>query len=196
MNIEVLRKKQALEFCKTCLTHYTKYLKEEEINQINEMITHNTFNEFLQQKLTSIAEKIWNNELESGKYKVISWSKFRNQKKKDFITFATLNTEEDLTSFCNSDLGIEYAITYQSIIGALNKDGATLIEDIDKKNDFTLAIINNKVINSYNGATKLITPIQLLDKSDNTYPSKHNELILDSSRIKEIKEITNEQKKK
>lgn len=189
MNIENLRKKQILEFCKSCLDNYVKYLTPDEINLINDIISNNVFSKDIQEKLLIIAEKIWNNELLSGKYKVISWSKFATQKRKNFITFATLSKIDEIDTFCGSDFGIEYSITYKSIIGALNKDGATLIEDINKQNDFTLAIINDKAINSYNGATKFITPIQLLDKSDNTYRSKHNELILDSTLIKEIGEF-------
>lgn len=189
MKIENLRQKQALEFCKTCLNYYFNYLTEEEIVYINEILKNQHFSKTEIEKLLFIAEKIWDNELATGDYIVVSWSKYANQKRKSFITFATLSKRDDITSFCDSNLGIEYMISYKSIIGALNKDGATLIENIEKKNDYTLAVINNKVINSYNGATKLITPIQLLDKSDNTYLSKHNELILDSRLITEKQEI-------
>ncbi len=189
MNIELLRKKQRLEFCKTCLNYYSMYLTSDEITFINKIINEDLYSKEIEDKLLIIAEKIWNQELSTGKYKVISWSKFSAQKRKKFITFATLSRVDDINTFCNSTLGIEYEITYKAIIGALNKDGATIIEDKNKVNDFTLAIINDKAINSYNGATRLITPIQLLDKSCNTYKSKHNELILDSSLIKEIKEF-------
>ncbi len=149
MNIEKLHEKRILEFCKSCISYYIDYLTPNEINLINNIIDDTKLYKSSESELLKIAEKIWDNELSSGKYKVISWSKFADQKRKKFITFATLSKADEINSFCNSDLGIEYSITYKSIIGALNKDGATIIEDISKKNDFTIAIINNKVINSY-----------------------------------------------
>lgn len=196
MNIHTLRQKQILDFCKSCLKNYLQYLNEEEINFIKTTFQNNIFNENVINKLTLIAEKIWNNELATGKYVVISWSKYAEQKRKKFITFATLSSKDDITSFCDSDFGIEYAISYKALIGALNKDGATLIEDKDRQNEYTLTILNGKAINSYNGATKIITPLQLLDQSDNNYRSKHNELILDSRYITELKEFTKPQIKK
>ncbi len=185
-----------LDFCRSCLNNYLHYLNEEEINFIKKTIQNNTFNLEGVNKLALIAEKIWNNELASGEYLVVSWSKYAGQKRKNFITFATLNLKDDITSFCDSEFGIEYAISYKALIGALNKDGATLIEDESHQNDYTLAVLNGKAINSYNGATKIITPLQLLDQTDNNYPSKHNELILDSRYIREIKEYIKPQIKK
>lgn len=189
MEIKQLRQKQILEFCKSCLNDYLSYLTINEIAFIKNILNDQIFDKSQIDKLLNIAEKIWNNELATDKYVVISWSKYAEQKEKSFITFATLSRKDDIISFCNSNLGIEYSITFKALIGALNKDGATLIEDISKKNEYTLAIIDNKVINSYNGATRLITPIQLLDQTNNDYPSKHNELILDSRYITEKREI-------
>ena len=189
MEIKQLRQKQILEFCKSCLKDYLNYLTVDEISFIRNILNSQIFDKTQTDELLNIAEKIWDNELATDKYVVISWSKFAEQKRKKFVTFATLSRKEDIISFCNSNLGIEYSITFKALIGALNKDGATLIEDLNKKNDYTLAIIDNKVINSYNGATKLITPIQLLDQSDNDYHSKHNELILDTRYITEKKKI-------
>ena len=180
MNIEDLRKKQILEFCKSVLNDYKHLLAEGEINLIHTFIENDLA------KLLSISKKIWDEELACGKYRVISWNKYAQVKENQDIIFATLCTQDNLVSFCNMEEGVEYEITFESLIGALNKDGATLIEDITKQNKYTIAIINEKAINSYNGATKLITPKQLLDSTDNDYKSKHNELILNAQLVKKI----------
>ena len=60
-----------------------------------------------------------------------------------------------------------------------------MIETADKQSIYTIGkTAEGKVINSYNFATPIITPKQVFDKSDNTYMSKHNEIILDSRYIK------------
>ena len=183
LNIENLRKKQMLEFCRSALNDYNNLFGNEEINLINSFLQNK---EEDTNKLLSISKKIWDYELASGKYKVVSWNKYAHVKENQDIIFATLCTIDNMVSFCDMQEGIEYEINFESLIGALNKDGATLIEDISKQNKYTIGIINNKVINSYNGATKIITPKQLLNSDDNNYKSKHNELILNAQLIKKI----------
>ena len=48
---------------------------------------------------------------------------------------------------------------------------------------------NDKVVNSYNLATPIITPKQATSESENTYQSKHNEIILDARYVIPIKII-------
>ena len=144
-------------------------------------IIKNPDNDKYDYRLEVIAQMIWEKELLSGEYAVISWNKSLTLPNRDKITYATLSRRDNLIRFCGSDNGIELNITFESIIGAINKDGATLLEN--KYNEYTVGKIDGKFVNSYNGATKLITPFQLVNL-DQSY--LYNELILDSSKI-EIK---------
>ena len=188
MKIKELREKQLLELCISLLDDYVDYLNLEEIKDIRTILENIKCTKInikeMQIPLLPIVNKIWDIELKSGKYKVISWNKYANNPPEKIITFATLSRQEEIISFCNMKKGIEYEISSKSIIAALPKDGATLIEDISKKSEYTVAVIDDKVINSYNGATKLITPKRLIKRKIIEYPSKHNELILDSRYIK------------
>lgn len=177
MKIIDLKAKQLLLFCKSCLKDYINILSKEDI----EIIKNNQGKE---NELIKIAKKIWDYELSTNEYLVISWNKYAFEKEKNGIVFATFSKKEQVNTFCNLNEGTIYEITYEAIIGGLNKDGATLIEE--HENEYTIGKINNKYINSYNGATKIITPQQLLDTTSSPYLSKHNELILDASKIKEI----------
>ncbi len=201
MDIKKLRKKQILELCKSLLEDYVDDLTEVEKKNVQNSLdsislNNDSFFRKISEELLPIVEKIWNKELESGKYIVISWNKYSNEKPKGLVTFATISEVDHIVSFCDLTEGIQYKITYDSIIGALNKDGATLIENLDKKNAYTIGIIGNKVINSYNGATRFITPKQLFQNQDHNYPSKHNELILDSRFIQKIGVYNHNFKKK
>ena len=182
MKINDLKLKQKLLFCKSCLDDYQDILNKEDL----EIIKNYQNNE---DNLLKIAKKIWDYELSTNEYLVISWNKYSFEKKKRGIVFATISKKDDINAFCNLDNGTIYEITYEAIIGALNKDGATIFED--KENEYTIGKINDKYINSYNGATKLITPKQLIDQSENNYHSKYNELILDATKIKEIAKYNN-----
>ena len=187
MNLIDIRKKQLLELCKTCLGVYSSYLDSDELKLINN-ISNNIDNLVeIEEKLLQIVSKIWERELATGEYIVISWNKFATEKRKKGITFATLNKKGKIVPFCGLTSGKEYKISFPAIVGALNKDGATLFEDFSKKNDYTIGTIGDKVINSYNGATRLITPYQLIsDNLENDYKSLHNELILKTDLIEEI----------
>ncbi len=87
-------------------------------------------------------------------------------------------------SFCNARYGIKYDVSIAGFLGAFNKDAATIIEN-KKPSIYTIGITeDNKVINSYNLATPIITPIQVFDHSTNDYKTKYNEIILDKRYIK------------
>ena len=137
----------------------------------------------LERLLTPYIKRIWDYELSNGEYHIISWNKNATPPTR---TFATISKGYDILSICNSDNGSEYQITYDAIIGGSVKDGATVIEDKSKKSDFTIYEYDDKVVNSYNLDTKIITPMQLIRGCNSGYKSNHNELVLDSSKIIEI----------
>ena len=141
-------------------------------------VINNPDNDKYDARLEVLAQMIWEKELSSGEYAVISWNKSITLPDREKITYATLSRRDNLLRFCGSDNGIELNITFDSIIGAINKDGATLLES--NHNEYTVGMIDDKYVNSYNGATKLITPFQLVNL-DQSY--LYNELILDSSKI-------------
>ena len=193
MKIKELRERLVIDLCLSLLDDYIGYLNLEEIKitkEILEKMKNNTINiNEAQAVLLPLVNKIWNIELESGDYRVISWNKYNKEQPQKIVTFATLSKKDDIITFFNMNNGIEYEITSTSLLAALNKDGATLIEDMSKKNEYTVATIKDKVINSYNGATKFITPKILVKKRIIEYPSKHNELILDTRYIKKINDF-------
>lgn len=123
--------------------------------------------------------RCWDYHISNG-YQYVSW--FKNDNFGDMpqiisATFSLNGTE----SFCDSTYGINYKVFIDGFLGALNRDAATLIEDKSKQSIYTIAFLDNDIIvNSYNLATPIITPKQVLDKRSNTYKSKHNEIILDS----------------
>lgn len=192
MNIKDLKNKQIYELTSSLLKDYGHLLEKEDIEQINLATNNDLQLEEKEKILLPIVKKVWDKELESGNYVVISWNKAAKPPKRDDIVFATLSTKDNIVSFCDACDGIEYEISFDALIGALECDAATLIEDASKEGDYTIGRINDKVINSYNGATRLITPKQLLDSSHNTYKSKHNELILNSHLIKVVGSYTRE----
>ncbi len=184
-----MRERQIYELINSLIKDYAFLLSEEDRTTIDECLDEDGPYNKKSTLLEPIVAKIWDHELQSDQYAIISWNKNVNGPNRSLVTFATISQRDDLITFCDAQEGLEYAITYDSILGALAKDAATVIEDISRKNEFTIATINDKVINSYNGATRLITPKQLLDSSNNDYRSKHNELILDSKKICEIGQI-------
>ncbi len=194
MKILEIRKNQILELCKYLRNEYDYILTNSELEEIIkiydnlekiDIIDFNLIN-MSTTFLLPIVQRVWEEELNSNEYIVISWNKHANKIQQSPVTFATLSRKNNIISFCGLTEGTEYEINFSSLIGCLNKDGATLIEDESKRNEFTIASIGNKVINSYNGATKLITPKQLLEQTNNDYHTNYNELILDSALIKEI----------
>lgn len=194
MNIEQIKIKQILEVSKSILENYIGYLSAKETDKIEEIAlrikneSHLNIKE-LEEFFAPILERIWNQELKSGKYIIISWNKYTENKAKGDVTFATLSKVDNITSFCNLEEGTEYEISWKALLGACPKDGATLIQEKEKRCKYTIGEINGKVINSFNHASKFITPIQLVEEVPNDYKSKYNELILDSSLIRDIRKI-------
>lgn len=133
----------------------------------------------IENSLKEFVHRIWDFELKNGK-KLISWLKNDEYVNKD-LTFCNL-IDDDFNSFCNCGLGIRYNISNNAIIGALYKDGATLLEN-KEPGFFTIGKVGEKVINSYNRATPIITPSIVLKDDSNNYFTKYNEVILDSKYI-------------
>lgn len=169
------------------ITYYSILYTEDELKlfinykfKINKM-TNISIEEIrnIESSLKEFVHRIWDYELKNGK-KLISWLKNDAYENKE-LTFCTL-IENDFNSFCNSGLGIKYDILNNAIIGASYKDGATLLEN-KEPSFFTIGKIGEKVINSYNRATPIITPSIVLEDNNNTYFTKYNEVILDSKYI-------------
>lgn len=132
--------------------------------------------------------KCWEYEYKNG-YMFISW--FKNDKLNDIPKVISSTFSYDVNdTFCDSRYGINYEVAIDGFLGACSKDAATLIESPSKTSIYTIGETSDgNIINSYNLATPIITPIQTLDKNLNTYKSKHNEIILDSKYVKPLSVI-------
>ena len=161
MNIIDLRQKQLIELLESLVHDYSFLLNQNDYALINHISESGIGN--FKADLERIVEKVWEDELASGQYKIISWNKNVDAPNRDKITFATLSYQEDLIPFCNA------------------VDGATL--PASKLDDYTIAIIDGEAYSSYNGATRLITPKQLIRLEQTDYHTHYNELILDSKKI-------------
>lgn len=182
MSIEELRRRQLFDLLRSLVSDYGYLLSNEDLKFIAE-IKNNGIKDNLE-KLEFLVSKIWQNELESGNYRVISWNKTVFGSDRDSLIFATLSTSYNIIPFCDAIDGIEYDISYDAILGACPKDGATI--PVSKVDEYTIAVINNQAYSSYNGATRLITPKQLVRLSDNNYHTCYNELILDATKVKPL----------
>lgn len=188
MDISKLKKDKIKEAINSIIVDYG-FLNDEFDKENIKKISFNVNNlpvSDLERLLTPYIKRIWDYELSNGEYHIISWNKNATAPTRKHLTFATISKGCDIVSFCDSNNGYEYEITYDAIIGGCIKDGATIIEDKSKKSDFTIFEYDDKVVNSYNLDTKIITPMQLIRGCDSGYKSNHNELVLDSSKIKEI----------
>ena len=188
MDVSKLKKEKIKDAINSIITDYGFLNDEIDIENIKNISF--CVNELpvsdLERLLTPYIKRIWDYELSIGDYHIISWNKNATPPTRKHLTFATISKGDDIMSFCNSDNGIEYQITYDAIIGGCVKDGATVIEDKSKKSDFTIYEYDDKVVNSYNLDTKIITPMRLVRGCNSGYKSNHNELVLDSSKIIEI----------
>lgn len=150
--------------------------------------------------LKGIIFKSWLYESNDGA-SFISWH-FNDGREKIKPAFSSTFSKDLNDSFCESEYGIEYRVNIDGFLGACEKDASTLIQDRSHQSLFTIGLTEDKkCINSYNLATTLITPIQVFNKNNNDYQSKHNEIILDSryiqplhviyvhDRVKELAEI-------
>lgn len=123
---------------------------------------------------------------EENKSEFISWFKTDTLKDMPSVLSATFSSDVNNT-FCQARYGIRYEVFIDGFLGACNKDAATLVENQSKVSIYTIGITeDNKVINSYNFATPIITPVQVFAQDSNSYRSKHNEVILDARYVKPI----------
>ncbi len=136
----------------------------------------------IEEELKEYAYRCFSYEKDSN---FISWLKDDNLKDNLTIISSTFSNATDIT-FCDSKVGIKYDVPIEGFIAACEKDAATLVETPDRRSIYTIGEIGNKVINSYNFATPIITPKQVFDTSNNEYMSKHNEIILDAKSIRPI----------
>lgn len=151
---------------------------EFDINEVSTTLEYETF-------LKSYAFKCWDFEAKNGG-KYVSWFKTDTLKDMPKVISSTFSKEMSET-FCEARYGIRYEVSIDGFLGACNKDAATLIDKTENRSLYTIGQIeDNKIVNSYNLATPIITPTQAFDKSTNNYRSKHNEIILDSRYIKPI----------
>lgn len=179
MNIIDLRHRQLLELLESLVHDYSFLLNQNDyalINYISELGIGN-----FKADLEKIVERVWESELASGQYKIISWNKSVDTPNRDKITFATISYQDDIIPFCDAMDGVEYKISYASLLGACPKDGAPIpVAEVD---DYTIAVIDGEAYSSYSGATRLITPKQLIQLEQTDYHTHYNELILDSKKI-------------
>lgn len=132
----------------------------------------------LETELKELIFRTWQEESRNG-FNYISWLKEdRFNHKKEYISATFSN--DNLHTFCDSRVGIKYDVPIDGFLAACEKDAGSVLEYPHRKSIYTVGLFNNKIINSYNLATPIITPIQVFDKSNNKYESKHNEIILDS----------------
>ena len=138
--------------------------------------------------LRQYAFRCWEYEFcNGGKY--ISW--FKNDVLKDMPQVISSTFSREISdTFCDMRYGISYEVLADGFLGACNKDAATIICDSSQQSIYTIGELpDGRIVNSYNMATPIITPVQVFDKSTNTYQSKHNEIILDSRFIKPISAV-------
>lgn len=174
--------KKIIDGITSTLTDYAFLYTEEELKKIIsyrndlEIIKDLEPISYIEDTLKPLIFRTWDYENSKGN-DFIHWlkkDKFNKNKKAISSTFG--NTD----SFCDSVIGVRYAVNLDSFLGACEKDAATLIESSDKKSIYTIGELpNGEVINSYNLATPIITPKQVFSNNKNDYMSKHNEIILD-----------------
>lgn len=131
----------------------------------------------IEDTLKPLIFRTWMFENENGS-NYIHWIKDENFNRTSEVISTTFG---DTDSFCDSKLGIQYKVNLDAFVAACEKDAATIMEDSDKMSGYTIKELpNNKIINSYNLATPIITPKQVFEFENNEYKSKHNEIILDT----------------
>lgn len=182
MKIDVLRKRQLFDLLDSLVNDYRYLLSNDDLKLISDISNFGIDN--YRSKLEVVVERVWQSELDSSQYKVISWNKTVEGPDRDKMIFATLSYKDDIIPFCDATDGIEYEIMYDAIYGASPRDGATI--PVSSVDDYTIAVIDGQAFSSYNGATRLITPKQLVRLDDSNYHTVYNELILDASKVKKV----------
>lgn len=167
----------------TKLKAASNIIEEEIVNIEQGEINYDKIIEVLnyEDTLKELVFRCWEMEVKNGN-EFISW--YKNDKIGNLSSIIS-TTFGDGDSFCNSRYGTSFDVELAGFIGACNKDAAAIIEPPNRQSIYTVGKTpDGKVINSYNLATTIITPAQVFDKSDNTYMSKHNEIILDSKHVR------------
>lgn len=139
----------------------------------------------LENKLKPLAFRCWEYEVKNG-CNYVSWLKDGNYKSGVSVISSTFSQNEEKI-FCNSEIGIKYEVNIDAFVAACEKDAASLKEKNNRASLYTIRELpNGDVINSYNLATPIITPRQLIEFSQNDYLSNHNEIILDGRFVKPL----------
>lgn len=182
MSINDIRRRQLFDLLRSLVNDYKYLLSDADLKLISE-ISNNGLGSHLKE-LEKLVSSVWKCELESNQYKVISWNKATIEPDRDKLVFATISTADNIIPFCDASDGIEYEISYDAILGACPRNGATI--PVSKADDYTIAVIDGQAYSSYNGATRLITPKQLVRLDDSNYHTYYNELILDATKVKPL----------
>lgn len=182
MSINDIRRRQLFDLLRSLVNDYDYLLSNDDLKLVSD-ISINGIGDHLEE-LEDLVSKVWKSELESNQYKVISWNKTAAGPVRDKLIFATLSTVDEIIPFCDASDGIEYEISYDAIYGACPRDGATI--PVSKTDDYTIAVIDGQAYSSYNAATRLITPKQLVKLDESGYHTCYNELMLDASKVKPL----------
>lgn len=182
MSINDIRRRQLFDLLRSLVNDYKYLLSDDDLKLISDISINGLGNHL--KELEKLVSNVWKWELESNQYKVISWNKATIEPDRDKLVFATISTADNIIPFCDASDGIEYEISYDAILGACPRDGATI--PVSKADDYTIAVIDGQAYSSYNGATRLITPKQLVKLDDSNYHTYYNELILDSTKVKPL----------
>ena len=176
--IEILKKSYYLLEKQLTQVMNNNYTKEKVLETLN-----------LEEELKPLIFKTWQYEFNQGN-EYISW--FKKDKLGNIPPVVSV-TFGDSEHFCNGRYGISYEVNLKGFLGAYPKDAGTVAEPKGRRSIYTIGENDTYVFNSYNLLTPIITPMQAMQKVFNDYPSKHNEIVLDSRFIKPIKVIyTNE----
>ena len=172
-----------LEAIKSMIKDYRFLYNVEELALLNKMLSwiSSTQNieviNTIEEQLKSLVFKTWEYEEKQGN-NYIHWLKNNKINSNNPIISTTFG---NVDSFCNSVIGIKYTTDIRGFIAACKKDAAVVIESKNNKSMYTIKILEDeRVVNSYNLSTPIITPKQTIDSKNNNYKSKHNEIILDA----------------
>ena len=175
-----------------------KYLQEIQskiYDILSHIQNHNDYDEIMNKikeglALESILKayifRCWEHEINEGA-RLISWFKSDKIGKMPIFISCTLlpGDVKEYNTFCQSRYGIAYDLCLEGFLGACSKDAATILVNESLKNIFSIGESEtSQIVNSYNLATPVMTPKMILSDDNNDYPSKHNEIILDSRFVK------------
>jgi len=120
--VEKIRKQQILDLVKCLLVEYFSLLTEEEVAIVKSFYASIDDSNFIinsQNYLLPIVRKVWDVELKSGNYVVISWNKFPDRKRVHDLLFATLSLKDDII---NAKTDKEAKASVSQLQGSLSKE--------------------------------------------------------------------------